>query len=158
MNEFETGLRHRLRRALRQTAQQHDRLRVLHRRLEEVIERGAIEAVRPAAERLYSALVAHFELEDAVIFPAFHGLAQRSARELNTLASEHRRYLVEFEHLLAQLDAAALAKFADGYRSFFVALSEHEQREVALLSSLEDAADSPARSGERPASEARRSR
>jgi iron-sulfur cluster repair protein YtfE (RIC family) len=158
MNEFETGLRHRLRRALRQTAQQHQRLQLLHRRLDEALERGALDAVHAAAQRLHAALKAHFELEDAVIFPAFHGLAQRSAHDLNALAREHRRYLTELERLCAQLDAAALAKFAGAYRNFSTDLADHERREEALLSSLEGAADSPLRSGEPPHSEARRSR
>ena len=158
MNEFETGLRHRLRRALRQTAQQHEHLRVLHRRLDDAFERGAVAAVRAAAERLHAALTAHFELEDAVIFPAFHGLAQRSAHDLNALAREHRRYLAELERLRAQLGTAALATLADAYRALSAAVGDHEQREEALLSSLEAAADSPARAGERPRSEARRSR
>jgi iron-sulfur cluster repair protein YtfE (RIC family) len=158
MNEFETGLRHRLRRALRQMVQQHERLRALHRRLDDALERGAVDAVHAAAERLHAALTAHFELEDAVIFPAFHGLAQRSAHELNTLAREHRHYLAELEGMRAQLDAAALALFAEAYRAFSAALGDHEQREVALLSSLEGAANSPARAGEPAPSEARRSR
>jgi len=158
MNEFETGLRHRLRRALRQTAQQHEHLRVLHRRLDESLAHGGVEAVRAAAARLQAALAAHFELEDAVIFPAFHGLAQRCARDLNALAREHRHYLVEFEYLRARLDAAALATFADAYRAFAAALGEHERREEALLSSLEGEANSPAHAGEPPARETRRSR
>jgi iron-sulfur cluster repair protein YtfE (RIC family) len=158
MNEFETGLRHRLRRALRQTAQQHEHLRVLHRRLDDALERGAVDAVSAAAERLHAALAAHFELEDAVIFPAFHGLAQRGADELNKLVREHRRYLAEFEHMRAMLDTAALANFAAAYRTLTTGLGAHEQREEELLSSLEGAADSPARAGERPPSEARRSR
>jgi len=158
MNEFETGLRHRLRRALRQTAQQHVHLRSLHARLDDALERGAVDAVRVAAEKLHTALQAHFELEDAVIFPAFHGLAQRSAQDLNALAREHRRYLAELERLRTQLDVAALATFAGDYRSFSAAVGDHERREEALLSSLEGAADSPARPGERPPSEVRRSR
>ena len=143
MNEFETGLRHRLRRALRQTVLQHQRLRVLYRRLDEALERGAVDAARAAADRLKAALAAHFELEDAVIFPAFHGLAHRSAHDLNVLAREHRRYLVEFEGLCEQLDTVALAAFADAYRSFVAAVGDHERREEELLRALEHAADSP---------------
>jgi hypothetical protein len=156
MNEFETGLRHRLRRALRQTAHQHEHLRALDGRIEDALERGAVDAVRAAVERLQAALAAHFELEDAVIFPAFHGLAQHSARELNALAREHRRYLAELESLRAQLGATTLATFAAAYRTFSAAIGDHERREEALLSSLEGAKDSPLRSGEPPPSEARR--
>ena len=158
MNEFETGLRHRLRRALRQTAQQHEHLRVLHHRLDDAPERGAVDAVRAAAERLHAALTAHFELEDAVIFPAFHGLAQRSAHDLNALAREHRRYLAELERMRARLGAAALVQFASAYRPFSAAVGDHERREEALLSSLEGAADSPAQADEALPSEVRRSR
>ncbi|MBW2287387.1 MAG: hemerythrin domain-containing protein [Deltaproteobacteria bacterium] len=158
MNEFETGLRHRLRRALRQMAHQHEHLRALRRRLDEALERGAVDAACAAADRLHQALKAHFELEDAVIFPAFHGLAQRSAQDLNALAREHRRYLLEFERLRAQLGTTALATFAGAYRAFSAAVDDHEQREETLLSSLEGAADSPAGAGEPPPSEARRSR
>jgi len=150
MNEFETGLRHRLRRALRQKAQQHEHLRSLHKRLDDALECGAIDAVRAAAERLHAALAAHFELEDAVIFPAFHGLAHRSARDLNALAQEHRRYLAELERLRAQLDATTLETFEAGYRAFSAAIDDHERREEALLSSLEGATDSPVRSDEPP--------
>ena len=150
MNEFETGLRHRLRRALRQTAQQHMQLRVLHRRLDDALERGAADAVHAAAERLHAALKAHFELEDAVIFPAFHGLERRSAQHLNALSREHRRYLVEFERLREQLDAALLEPFSAGYRAFRAAVGDHEQREESLLASLEGAAEAPARSSGPP--------
>jgi iron-sulfur cluster repair protein YtfE (RIC family) len=158
MNEFETGLRHRLRRALRQMVQQHEHLRALHRRLDDALERGAVDAVHAAAERLHAALTAHFELEDAVIFPAIHGLAQRSVHDLNALAREHRRFLAELERLREQLDAAALVQFASAYRAFSAAVGDHERREEALLSSLEGAADSPARADEPLPSEARRSR
>jgi iron-sulfur cluster repair protein YtfE (RIC family) len=158
MNEFEAGLRHRLRRALRQMAHQHEHLRALHRRLDEALERGAVDAARTAADRLHQALRAHFELEDAVIFPAFHGLAQRSAHDLNALAREHQRYLVELERLRAQLGTTALAKITGAYRAFSATVGDHEQREEALLSSLEGTEDSPARAGEPSPSEARRSR
>jgi len=158
MNEFETGLRHRLRRALRQTAHQHERLHALHRRLDDALERGAIDVVRAAAERLHAALAAHFDLEDAVIFPAVHGLDHRRAQDLNALAREHREYLVELERLRAQLDAAALTAFGDGYRAFRAAIGEHEQREEALLNEIERASEQPARGVESPATEARRPR
>lgn len=157
MNEFETGLRHRLRRALRQMAQQHERLRTLHRRLDDALEQGAIDTVHAAAERLQAALSAHFDLEDAVIFPAFHGLDQRSVHVLNALAREHRRFLAQFERLRTKLDAATLVEFASAYRAFSAAISDHEQREEALLASLDDAADAVARVDEAPPGEARRS-
>jgi hypothetical protein len=158
MNEFETGLRHRLRRTLRQTAHQHEHLRVLHRRLDDALDRGAVDAVRAAAERLHAALAAHFDLEDAVIFPAVHGLEHTRASELNALARDHRHYLVEFERLCAQLDAAALSAFGDAYRAFRAQIGEHEQREEALLKAVERAAEEPSRGGDPPATEARRPR
>ena len=158
MNEFETGLRHRLRRALRQTAHQHEHLRALHKRLDDALEGGAVAAVRAAAERLHAALAAHFELEDAVIFPAYHGRAHSSAGELNALVQEHRRYLAELERMRAQLDATALSTFAAAYRAFSESIGDHERREEALLSSLEGAADSPLRSSGPLPGEARRSR
>lgn len=158
MNEFETGLRHRLRRALRQTALQHQRLRVLYRRLDEALESGAVDAACSAAERLHAALKAHFELEDAVIFPAFHGLVHRSAHDLNLLARDHRRYLAEFEGLRKQLEAAGLAAFAEAYRSFAAAVGDHERREEELLTSLEETADSTQLDAESTPNSAGRSR
>jgi iron-sulfur cluster repair protein YtfE (RIC family) len=158
MNEFETGLRHRLRRALRQTAQQHQHLRTLHRRLDDAIGQGAVEAVRAAAERLHAALNAHFELEDSVIFPAVHGLEHGSAHDLNELAREHREYLRELERLRVELDAAGIAAFEDAYRAFRSAIGNHEQREESLLHGIEEVAAAPARRVESTHTEARRTR
>jgi len=145
MSQLETGLRHRLRRAVRRMVTQHQQLRTLHQALAEAIASGRTAAVRECVERLRSAVEAHFSLEEGVFFPAVRGLHPESAPELNALEREHGDFLAA----LAQLDArladgaapAALDAFAAEHRAFSETIAEHERREEQLVASLTQVLD-----------------
>jgi hemerythrin-like domain-containing protein len=145
MSQLETGLRHRLRRGVRQMATQHRQLRALHQALAEAIASERAAAARDCVERLRSAVEAHFSLEEGVFFPAVHGLHPESAPELNALTREHDDFLAalsQLDELLARGAApAALDAFAAKYRAFSETIAEHERREEQLVASLTQALD-----------------
>ena len=136
MSQLETGLRHRLRRAVRQMSKQHEHLRALHRALAEAIAIGRVAEVRECVDRLRTAIAAHFSLEDGVFFPAVHGLRPETARELNALAREHGEYLEALARLNDGLAATTLDIFESGYRALSQSIAEHERREERLIASL----------------------
>ena len=80
-----SGLRYRLRRALRQIGEQHQQLRELHSRLRRAVASGDRRDARDGFRRYREAVGAHFALEDGVFFPALHGLHPEHAEELDPL-------------------------------------------------------------------------
>jgi iron-sulfur cluster repair protein YtfE (RIC family) len=136
MNQMETGLRHRLRRAARQMTTQHEHLRALHAALVQSLENERIGEVREGVERLRSAVEAHFSLEDGVFFPAVHGLHPESARELRGFVREHEDFLRELAALSDMLATGTLDAFAQRYRDFCESVAGHEAREERLAASL----------------------
>lgn len=141
MNQMETGLRHRLRRAVRQIATQHEQLRSLHGKLSAAIDSGRIAEVRECTDRLRGAIDAHFALEEGVFFPAAHGLHPESTPELNLLAREHRQALADLDHLRDDLATRSMPEIAQVLRDFSDVTAEHEAREERLLESLADLLD-----------------
>jgi hypothetical protein len=132
MNDsLETGLRHRLRRALRRTEAQHVKLRALLSELEGSLSAGKTGSIARQLARFCDALEAHFDLEDEVLFPALHGLHPPSKVALEALSSEHRLFLSELRGMLAapSLDETTFARLRR-------ALGEHERREEQLLESI----------------------
>ena len=79
MTEFEAGLHHRLRRVAQQTVDQHRLLAGLQREIERALGGDAPAQAHAALERYATALRAHFELEQTIVFPALHGLARALA-------------------------------------------------------------------------------
>lgn len=133
MNDaMQTGLRHRLRRALRRVEAQHQHLRPLLAEAEEASRVGADGPLRERLTRFCDALRAHFELEDQVIFPALHGLSPASQARLETLSDEHGVFLSE----LLSLQGAAAGSAAEALPRLRAALGEHERREEQLLESI----------------------
>ena len=142
MDAMETGLRHRLRRAVRQIASQHEHLRSAHRAVAEAAEAGDIHALELGINRLQGAIDAHFSLEEGVFFPAIHGLHPQSESLLSALVSEHAVQRADLERLRAALGARPLAEFVADYRAFAAVTAEHEAREERLLASLAHLHDS----------------
>lgn len=124
---LETGLRLRLRRALRRVESQHVQMRALLRELAEGV--GDAGEVQSPLARLREALAAHFELEDQMLFPALHGLSPRAREVLEALSEQHREFLALLGDMLASrcvCDAPAVAQL-------HAAIGEHERREELVL-------------------------
>jgi iron-sulfur cluster repair protein YtfE (RIC family) len=138
---METGLRHRLRRAVRQMATQHEHLRTLIHAIADAIEVGRVEEIQESVDRLRGSIEAHFSLEDDVFFPALHGLHPETGRELNDLMREHVDFLEDLSRLRSGLTTGTLDDFAQGYRAFSQSIAEHECREERLVASLADVFD-----------------
>ena len=136
MRQMETGLRHRLRRAVRQMATQHEHLRTLIHAIADAIETGRVAEIQESVDRLRGAIEAHFSLEDDIFFPAVHGLHPETGRELNALMREHGDFLEDLSRLRTGLTTGTLDAFAKGYRAFTESIAEHECREERLVASL----------------------
>jgi iron-sulfur cluster repair protein YtfE (RIC family) len=141
MRRMETGLRHRLRRAARQMATQHEHLRTLIHAIADAAEDGRVAEIPESVDRLRGAIEAHFSLEDDVFFPALHGLRPEAGRDLNALMREHVDFLEELARLRTDLTTDALDTFAKGYRAFCKSIAEHECREERLVASLAEVFD-----------------
>jgi hypothetical protein len=131
---LETGLRLRLRRALRRVESQHTRMRELLHELEDAVRQGDAAAVRAPLGRLRDALAAHFDLEDQVLFPALHGLAPGARMALEALSDQHRAFLGE----LVDMRAGKCACDAEAVSRLHVAIGDHERREELLLEEVVD--------------------
>lgn len=129
---LETGLRHRLRRAVRRSESQHGQLRALLAEIEEPLRRGTrIVPAEPLA-RLCDALQAHFELEDATLFPALHGLRPDVSARIEVLCREHAEFLNELRGALASASGCD----CDVFLRLRASLGDHERREEQLLESV----------------------
>jgi iron-sulfur cluster repair protein YtfE (RIC family) len=138
MPASQIGLRHRIKRLVQQTSEQHRQLDALRREVTGALERGARAEGRHALETFASALAAHFDLEQTVFFPALHGLSPSRTQELEALEREHggflaaiRRVQDEIETLPAEASERAFARFLSG-------LGGHEQREEKLVGAIAD--------------------
>lgn len=136
---MQSGLRYRLRRALRHMEAQHRYLGPIQRELRQAVHEGSKDTILDWLARYRDALEAHFALEDGTIFPAIRGLAARTESEVVALVGEH-------EHLVAWLGALR-ERLATGIagpqalEEFALALREHERREERLMASVVDASD-----------------
>ena len=135
---LETGLRHRLRRALRRMEGQHLHLRPLFAELDEALRAGVVAELGERLTQVHGALSAHFELEESVLFPALHGLSPRSLGDLTRLAEEHGAFLAELLHLAGP---AGASQRVDAIPRLRAALAEHEKREEHLLESFVSVGD-----------------
>ncbi len=136
MRQMETGLRHRLRRAVRQMASQHEHLRTLIQAIADASEIGQVAKVQESVDRLRGAIEAHFSLEDDIFYPALHGLHPETGRELNALMREHADYLEELARLREELATDTLGAFAERFEAFSQSIAAHECREERLVASL----------------------
>jgi iron-sulfur cluster repair protein YtfE (RIC family) len=114
------------------------RIRGQHRRLHALLrdaERAAQEdaPLRKRLALLHDGLHAHFDLEEAVYFPALHGLERAARRALVRLARDHDAFLEELAELLEDPPDAAMRLLLLGR-----ALREHEQQEEELFGGLLD--------------------
>jgi len=133
MRANEPGLRHRLRRTLRQIEEQHRALRPLFEELEGAFEHAELASILEWLERYRNALEAHFTLEEDVLFPGLQGLDPAAESEIVALGCDHGRHL----DVLADLDSRLRGSFgrpeAELLRSLSDGLQAHERREIALV-------------------------
>ena len=132
----DSGLRYRMRRALRQIGEQHRQLREILDRLEAAVAAGDRHELRDAFVRYRHAVGAHFELEDGVFFPALHGLHPEEQEPLEALSGEHVGLLEQLQQLAPLVDAPALDGFGAAFSGFRAGLGAHERREESLVAHL----------------------
>ncbi|HXK21190.1 MAG TPA: hemerythrin domain-containing protein [Myxococcota bacterium] len=129
---LETGLRHRLRRAVRRSESQHTQLRALLAEIEAPLRAGTRVVAADLVARLREALQAHFALEDQTLFPALHGLRPDVSAPIEGLAREHADFLAA----LAGALGTASGCDGDAFLRLRAALGDHERREEQLLESI----------------------
>jgi hypothetical protein len=132
MEGMRAGLRSRLRRALQRVREQHRSLGEIAVELDRALPSGSRESVDVWLTRMRDGLVAHFELEEKVLFPALHGLDPATLPEIEQLERDHGRFLDGLGALLGrELSERALAPaHLKGLRE---RLAAHELREEHLL-------------------------
>ncbi len=130
------GLRFRLKRAARQTAEQHAHIHEILRDFEEAVAERDRERLVEVFGLYRSALAAHFRLEEEVFFPALHGLHPEHAEELEDLASQHIDMAADLDELGARVETAPIEAFAGRLRALVAEMARHEQREERLVKSL----------------------
>lgn len=137
MDELETGLRHRLKRVVKQISEQHRQLVPLREELRRALEDGGASGEALARLDHYrGAIEAHFELEVEVFFPAIHGLHPEWSRELGALEGEHVGLRQQLEALRAGLEDGDGGDPRRALEAFVAQLGEHEGREERLVSRL----------------------
>jgi hypothetical protein len=134
----DSGLRYRMRRALRQIGDQHRQLQEIRGRLRAALAAGDRWELRDAFVRYRHAVGAHFELEDGVFFPALHGLHPEAQERLEVLGREHVELLAALQELAPLVEAGALDGLGAGFDAFGGQMLEHEKREEELVSRLAD--------------------
>ena len=132
MEGLRAGLRSRLRRAVQRVEEQHRALREVAAELDRALASGPREAVDGWLTRMRDGLAAHFELEEEVVFPAFHGLDPATLPEIEQLERDHGRFLDRLDSLLAREPGATALASAD-LKGLRERLAAHELREEHLL-------------------------
>jgi hypothetical protein len=136
MDLGDSGLRYRIRRALRQIEEQHRQLHELRDRLAAAVAARDRADLRDGFVRYRHALGAHFELEDEVFFPALHGLDPGEGADLEELSREHGGLLGGLGRLATLLEDPGFEPFAAALAAFGRELARHERREECLVSRL----------------------
>ena len=133
-----TGLRHRLKRVVRQMADQHRHLRPIHAELAEVLAReGGVRPAQDAFARYRQAIDAHFALEGEMFFPALHGLRPEWEEALEALDREHQALRAALAEVGRRIGAGAIADAGAALAGFTSELRDHEGREERLVGRLE---------------------
>ena len=127
------GLRWRLRRVARELATQHDHLREIVGEINAALDAGDSERTGAAMARYGDALVAHFTLEENVVFPALHGAAERNGETVVDLLRDHVSLFAEVERLIADATDAGSADWRARFYQLRRALALHESREEGLV-------------------------
>lgn len=131
------GLRMRLAQEARRIAAQHEFLDALEATTRAALAVGDAAACDEALLHFESALVAHFEIEERVQFPALHGLAVELDPELAELVRAHGRFraaLAAMRDAVEDVDPDARAAVLAEFEALAAELRTHETHEETLLS------------------------
>jgi hypothetical protein len=135
---MQTGLRHRLKRVVRQMAAQHRHLRPIHAELAEALaQQVAVQTAQAHFARYREALDAHFALEGEMFFPALHGLRPDWGESLARLDREHAELRASLAHVGRRISAGASADAGKVLERFAVELRQHEIQEEQLIARLD---------------------
>jgi iron-sulfur cluster repair protein YtfE (RIC family) len=100
---------------------------------EESAQRGDWAAAAPAFERFHNQMNAHFEAEEAFLFPAFEAATGMSAGPTEMMRHEHE----QMRTLLAQLAAACEEHDGEGYagvaETLLMLMQQHNMKEENIL-------------------------
>ena len=133
MDVMQNGLIFRVRRSARRLADQHRHLRELIPEFERAVELEDSDALRSMISRFMVGVVAHFNLEEDVFFPALHGLRSDQTTALDRLSREHHGFLRRLTELRELLTAATVEAFAQDFRKLLTDLGAHEKLEEQLV-------------------------
>jgi hypothetical protein len=133
MPGFDTGLKHRVKRLAQQIADQHRHLSLLRREIDAALERGERDAAGDAFARFEAALLAHFDLEQGLFFPALHGLSPARSDGLEALEREHASLRAKLRSMAAGIEGEPLGPTRAALEQCLAALRDHETREEALV-------------------------
>ena len=100
---------------------------------EEAAQRGDWAVAAPAFERFHEQMKAHFDAEEALLFPAFEAATGMSAGPTQMMRSEHE----EMRSLRAQLAAAGEAHDSESYagaaETLLMLMQQHNMKEENIL-------------------------
>jgi hypothetical protein len=130
------GLHHRLRRIAGQIDDQHRQLRSFQEELRGAITPAPGAGAAVACSRYRDALLAHFELEERLFFPALHGFDRSTEPTLVELQDRHISLRQEIDRLQALISEDA-ADVAATLEQLLAHLNEHERDEEALWHLIE---------------------
>ncbi len=137
MEQHESGARARLHRALRTMEGQHDRLHEIHREIDRHLGRGNGVEIEAWLRRLVSALEAHFELEEQVVFPVVVELDPAASGAVGELSAEHHTVLARIQAIIRSSEQTLRASLPE-IRERLAAHEAAEER--AVQRALGDAA------------------
>jgi len=100
---------------------------------EEAVQRGDWAAAAPAYAKFDGQMQAHFEAEEAVLFPAFEDATGMSGGPTEMMRYEHE----QMRALLAQMQEACAARDADAYggaaETLLMLMQQHNMKEENIL-------------------------
>lgn len=105
---------------------------------EEAALNGDWDAAAPAFERFNAQMIAHFDAEETLLFPAFEAASGMSAGPTQMMRQEHD----QMRGLLAQLAVACDARDSQGYggsaETLLMLMQQHNMKEEQMLYDLAD--------------------
>lgn len=136
MSLKQSGLRRRMEIESRRIPSQHRQLDQLYGTLSDTLDHGSPQAARTAFAHFADACRAHFAMEDAIYFPALHGLRPDLDRDLTELVEEHRELVSTLERLGDLFEDERPAEAEGELDRFVTRLQAHEGREERILEGM----------------------
>ena len=134
MDQIDIGLQRRIEHLVRQIASQHRSLGALYGDLTAAFSKDARARASDLYDRYVEAVLAHFALEEACLFPACRGLNPEIGRELRALCLEHEFFVEEMERLRKRVFEEKADGGTGALDEFYDAIEAHEKNEERLVS------------------------